>query len=689
MTLAELLADCGVRTALIVDDVYDLVPRADDIDPNNEAWSIISTDLSPAHHSRIAEVYPPADTKSFDDLVADDLYVKALWQLCEEFGDAVAPLFQVYISDQATDNQYVQLIRERLEGLGLIVRTAGRDFAANVVDVDLILVDLFFGKAQNPAALNDSKKRLKFALQSRTATPPLVILMSRSPRLEYKRDEFRDEVGLLDSAFRILMKSDLEKDGFLELQLARLAQHSAASRKLALFFHALETGVTRAATRTLLLFRKLRLSDIGQIQQLLLSFEGEPVGSYFVDVFDRVLQHEIERETGIIEAANGLNEFSMDKYPPPYVAGSPDLQELVQRLVTQNENRLGLPGAIDGNVAFGDVLRMQINSTEQQKQPLLSGLTLDNVLLVLTPACDLLRGGAPRILLLVGTIKPLTAKDWTYGSDARTPAVRIDGTLCWVAWELKHIDTVSREQLGQAFDDGGIRTVARLRESHALELQQRVLSHLGRVGQIAALPGSFLIDLEVYYAGQDGRPTRLDIDALAEGAVCFVGRDNDRKPVSILVLTEKCCDGVHAALTSLREDQVAQNARKAFRHVQTTSDLRSIMARGLNLKGIKDDKWKEITSETGTNSGVPQMGLIARNFTAWDQPLGGNLHKAGVLFIIRDVGNDDNSSLEDAICLSLDVPPESPQKDTEVDRKALPREANVSCACPERPTKPA
>jgi len=78
--------------------------------------------------------------------------------------------------------------------------------------------------------------------------------------------------------------------------------------------------------------------------------------------------------------------------------------------------------ATDGG--FGDVLRMQIKvELEPQQRSLLGDYTPDNVLLVLTPACDLQRGAAPRILLLVGTIKPLTAKDWTYHDDAQTSAI--------------------------------------------------------------------------------------------------------------------------------------------------------------------------------------------------------------------------------------------------------------------------
>jgi hypothetical protein len=45
--------------------------------------------------------------------------------------------------------------------------------------------------------------------------------------------------------------------------------------------------------------------------------------------------------------------------------------------------------------------------------------------------------------MLVGTLQPLQPKDWSYGNDARTPSIKLDGELHWVKWNLKHIDTVS------------------------------------------------------------------------------------------------------------------------------------------------------------------------------------------------------------------------------------------------------
>ena len=64
-----------------------------------------------------------------------------------------------------------------------------------------------------------------------------MILMSRSNRLANRREEFRDDVGLQASAFRITRKAEIA-DGKLARLLSRLTDHYADSTKLAAFIHA-------------------------------------------------------------------------------------------------------------------------------------------------------------------------------------------------------------------------------------------------------------------------------------------------------------------------------------------------------------------------------------------------------------------------------------------------------------------
>jgi hypothetical protein len=43
------------------------------------------------------------------------------------------------------------------------------------------------------------------------------------------------------------------------------------------------------------------------------------------------------------------------------------------------------------------------------------------------------------------------------------------------------------------------------------------------------MPATFPVDVEIYYPSTDAVPTRLDVLALADGAVCFVGRTDNRR----------------------------------------------------------------------------------------------------------------------------------------------------------------
>ena len=648
MSLKDFLEERGVKTALIVDDAFDNIPKASDIINADAVWPIFNDDLSDEQRSRIAEVYPLAAERDFDELFRTDGYVAAVWGLREELGEIATTVFLDYVSAQSTDEKYIQLVQQRLEAIGLVCETSGRAFEAKARTVDVIVIDLYLGQGQDPAAFDVSKDALKRAVQAREVGPPLVILMSRSHRLEAKRDEFRDEVGLLDSAFRIIRKADLEEEGVIELQLQRLVDNLEDTRRLSNFVQALNKGLDAAAQRTLALLRKLKLSDLGQIHDLLLDAEGEPTGSYLVDVFDRVLQHEIERDEGIIDAAKALNSFTAVNHPPPFLSGSPELQELVDRLVSQNKLRLKLPGSLESAVTFGDLLRLPLE--EQPGHPkLLSDLTQDEVLLVLTPVCDLQRGAAPRVFLLVGEVRDLTAANWSYGADARTPAIRLDDDLRWIQWDLKHVATATGALIDNHLRSGALRLAGRLRESHALELQQRVLSGLGRVGQVALLPATFPVELEVFYASTDNKPSLLEVPELKDAAVCWVGRDRAGKQVIRLMTTEMVGDGVVRALKGLRKEQIAEKAHLAFEHVTTTPDLGRRLAAGLDLKGVSETKWSPITSETGGNK-VPAMGLLAWNMSPADGELArADLTRAGVILLIRDRKAIGAPGLEDAL----------------------------------------
>jgi hypothetical protein len=647
--VAALLAQSNIKSALIVDDAYDEVPLAMDLALDAEEWTHFFEDLVEDDRVVLRELYPGYDRLRGDQLQADDDFVSALWRGSGRIRpELLDPLLARYRAASENDLTHLGALQTNLEGYGLTCDTAGRAFGPASAEADLIIIDLFLGSGQRSEDMEIAMVSLARVIASRAARPPIVVLMSRSSRLEEKREEFRGRCELFASAFRIISKADLADQGKLSRLLVRLATHYGDSLKLAQFVDAWRRGLDGARDRTSALIRQLELSDHAQIRQLLLSTEGEPTGSYLVDVFDAVLRHEIEGDASIIDRAIALNALTADRYPPPYLAGSRDLQDLVQRSLFQNRERLRLQGVIGGRVAFGDLLMRKPVSTLVTQQgattqaPAPYGIDPDQVLLTVTPACDLQREGegAKNILFLIGRLRPLRPADWSYKDDpVRTPVIELtDGTHHWINWDLKHVLSLSSIEISRLLDDeAGFATVARLRESHALELQQKLLSSLGRVGLVAPMPATFPVKVELLLPSPDRKLMRLAVPSLTEDGVCFVGRPGDKD--MRLVLTEDQCEGIADAITAFDIQRIHPQSHVAFVYLRQSSDLLIALERGITLPSLQNTNFKEIPSPTGAKLGsnIRTIGLIVRNRSMDDVSLTlAEVPKAGIILATWD-----------------------------------------------------
>lgn len=358
MNLNELLSDRKLTTALIVDDGYDDVPTAQDLVKQGAAWENFFADVGEDDKALIVEVFPRYDEIDADELKSSNDFVATIWGLREKLRPELSlPLFEEYNQASKTDKAFLSKLEAALRAVGIETIPTGRNIPDIGKTVSIIFADLFLGSAQNDSDLEASLDRLKNLLVGREVSPPLVILMSSSPRLADKKAYFRDKAHLLGAMFRVLSKNDLINETRFSQVLTRLALHNEDSLRLASFLHSWDVGLDEAKSRFLTKIRRLDLADYAQIRQLLLNFEGQPLGSYALDVFDRMLQHEIEHDAATILAAKELNKIQPDSYPPPYIAGSPDLQQLVYQTIYQNPKRLEVPGTESGApVAFGDIL---------------------------------------------------------------------------------------------------------------------------------------------------------------------------------------------------------------------------------------------------------------------------------------------------------------------------------------------
>ena len=648
-TLTTLLHSVNVRNAVIIDDAYEKTPVARDLLHDNDNWQRFFEDLNETDVTALKAIFPTYDQFRADQLSGNDEFLIALWTgqgtLRKELID---PLFEKFKRDKTQDLAYLETLAQCLRDNEIPFRELGRNFQKEAIDADLILIDLYLSAIQDDEAMASSMSGLKEVIGKRRANPPIVVLMSRSARLEEKRQEFRDRSGLFESAFRIIRKTELAEEGKLARLLTRLAEHYADSTKLAVYLHAWQTGLEQACGRTANLIRTLDLADHAQIRQLLLTEEGEPPGSYLVDVFDLVLQHEIERETSIINAAIDLNGLDSEKYPPPYVAGSPDLQALVYRSLFHNNERLRLVKPNSSAAAFGDVLRRKPIPPGAAPDPQainnepLKGIGANDVLIVMTPACDLQRQLAKRILLLKGTLVPLTPANWSYKeTPIRTSVIETaPNERFQIRWDLKHVETVSNDDLKSMLGaENGFRIIGRLREAPTLELQQKLLSNLGRIGLIVPMPATFAVNIEVFLPGLDKKMFKLDIPALSHNTgVYFIGRKN-YEDVKRLVLCEDACEALCEYIQSIDLELIHPNTRQAVIQLRANGDLVHLQ-NGVYFNNITDQDYKEVYYIIPANQESPEVkrtfGLI-RNKGEWienEEIKSGHIGKAGIVIAV-------------------------------------------------------
>ncbi len=612
--LRALLEETHVRRVAVIDDVFDVVPRTDEL--SDAGWSTFFDDLGEAGHAQLAGLFPAYETTGREELQTSQPFVEVLWNNKNALPAATA-LFLDYETTNATELTTLNSLVAALEALDLTCARMGRELTDDAKAADLLFVDLFLGHQQTEADLQRAIRRVMEIMDSRHASPPLVVLMSRSSRLLERKNEFRDAAGLLGSTFRVVSKADLANSEVLETLLWRLANHYEDAKRIAAFVHAWDSGLDRVRKEFVQLLRRLDLPDLAQVQALLLDFEGQSLGEYLLDIADRVLQHQIEGDRGTILAAKELNKIDLRRYPPPHLTGSPNLQDLVHRMIYQHVERLDLS---KGNnlvqLQIGDVIRLKDAASQTPTE---------NVFVIVTPACDLVRGTrAEGVLILPGTLKLLSAADWTYGTSMgnKTPVFRAaDGAFSWIKWAPKRRTVIPYDSICEDLRAGGkYERIGRMRELYAVELQQSLLADMGRIGQTANPPATFPVTLTLFMVSPEATARSIAIDPLAS-AVGFVGRDQDSKKVEHLVLGEAACDAFRKTVRTLAADAVYTSARENLAAMQSDFEFFSRFERGLVEAPQKAGKWQEEKSSDGArvlihvvrNEGVNEGDAVSGN----------------------------------------------------------------------------
>lgn len=631
MNTQVLTQEDQMASALIIDDAFDQIPRAEDLAEDEALWTTFFDDMGD-NRTLIEEAFPQFSEMSADELRHSNAFVAKLWEIRDQLpANLTQTLFDEYERSIAADRIFLAALQEKLRELGITPTATGRE--TNQGQQDIYFVDLFLGAAQAQEDITRSISVVKALIADRPQNPPLVVLMSRSRVLGDHSKAFRDDASLLGAMFRVHSKDELIADGSLERILSRLASHWEDAKRVANFVFQLQEGFDGAKDRFLKTIRRLDLSDYARIQELLLNREGQPIGSYMLDVFDRVLQYEIEGNEATIDAARNLNQIDAKRYPFAYVTGTPDTQDLVYRTLWQHPTRLKIKTTVaDMPVGFGDLL---------VKKSFFAGETnpVDlEVLVVMTPACDLVReDGAKSVLFLTGQLLDLTHKNWTYAeTPLRTPIIILPGNKrMWIRWDVKSPKTFRIEEIAALTNDQGSHRIAmRFRESQAIELQQRLLADLGRVGLIAKMPATFPVKISAAYMKGDGTLVPLALPKAAEvGAVCYSGQDNEGEEFSKLVLTEPVIDELLLAISGIDPADVHTRAKTALDALKGQTDLPQKLQSGLKIQASDNYVALQVDHQKDGQRTAAAVGYIARNPNDDAKP---NVKNAALVITVKD-----------------------------------------------------
>lgn len=580
MSDRQLVLDAGICSAIIVDDGYDEIPQVAEL-LDEGGWNSLFDDAQGAEATRIEALFPGYDPENREELKSNQEFVDALWQNREAIRDLLGELFDVYEQKIQDNRPFLEATEAALNTLGTPFQTCGRDFVEAAVNADLIIIDLFLGIQQGVQDRQLTVDRLKEAITRRGNRPlPSIVLMSQVPGINNLAKDFRQDAQLHASAFRHIRKNDLSKPGRMEGLVLTLASHRSDSQALATFVDTWEAKAIDAVHAAAGTLRKIDIDDLQHIRSMLLRFEGLNTSSYMLDVFDRVLQFEIESHSAVLNAAIRLDEMADDP-APLMISNDRDTYAVLEQTLFVNPKRRAHATGAEWPITFGDILGPKPGNPVKPRG-FFSGRT-DLVYFVASPECDLIRkDGLTTALLVAGSLKKIDmAKPGLAVTAKTTPVITMDGgqrfQVDWDFGDLRTINLAKAKRLLHA-DRGDVSIVARLREGSALSLRQQLLSNVGRVGELAPLPRSLKFRADLHLPLQQGGTQPIAMpDGVAITGNVLIPR-NGRFAAAIL--DSNCEEDLTEALLGLDLENVANKSKTRFATLKEQTRIRQIFRSG-------------------------------------------------------------------------------------------------------------
>ncbi|QSV45474.1 hypothetical protein [Geobacter benzoatilyticus] len=492
-----LLRDNQIADVTIIDDAYDDVPKAAEIKTEN--WNLFLDEMDEESIPLITELLSVDvyDENLVKNCRADDDFVARLWGQKERLSARVKKaLFEDYNNEQQGKIAQLQpletIFRERL---GVHVHCLGRSGDYTQVQTRIVFIDLFLGITGEEEAIDRAIRTIREIRSVDPNNPPVVILMSSSPRLASKRDVFRDDGQLLGCQFRSIEKNVFSDTNTFLTDVHDLISSFPDSLKLNRFILAWERALDTQRETFLRSVRKLDLTDYADLKRLILDAEGEGLGDHLVDVYHTYFHHFLESDRDLLDAGHSLNTLEFKTYPPSHFLPTDEIKPILDASIFENAERVKFERDVAvlphlDSIQLGDVFISREAIPYENRE----------VLVVLTQACDLQHGNAKSILLIKGSLKPYSIQNYRIPNAPRTPIIDIDGAFFVIDWDESWPITWSIDSLDELLGlDGKYQKIRRFRSLYGLQLQQRFIGNLGRVGTPASMQATWPVGLSVFY----------------------------------------------------------------------------------------------------------------------------------------------------------------------------------------------
>ena len=167
--------------------------------------------------------------------------------------------------------------------------------------------------------------------------------MSRRTSSVEATEEFRNKSSMFASGFRFLDKRRMSLPGELEALIGDLSRQREPYIALSKFTASWRKGIEKSADETINYFRQLDAEDWVQVHHLLLKEENQALGSYILELADKLLLHELESNEDIVNKASALTGLSKNEFLPSTATREKDTFGIIERTQFVHKVRRTLP----------------------------------------------------------------------------------------------------------------------------------------------------------------------------------------------------------------------------------------------------------------------------------------------------------------------------------------------------------